>query len=354
MRKSIFIGPIATVTALFVAFLTLGTLGGAPSAAAKGSSGNRFNIPNVPLVTHEGKTVMFYDDLIKDKKVLINFMYKTCEATCPLSTAKLAQIQRRLGDRIGRSIFIYSITLEPENDTPEVLKKYAEQYGAGPGWFFLTGTRENIDAVRFKLGERTEDLESHNNIIRLGTGKSWMRLTMFGDIDYLVNEIGKTLDKNWYARTGKKAKSYAEAPRLASKSLGHLMFRNRCSACHTIGRGKHIGPDLKDVTTRRDRTWLRNYIYNPQSMRARKDPIALELFEEWDEIPMPNLELATYEVLDLIDYLDTESRRLDKLEKAKHEGHQMGKHEGHQKGKHGEKHGKLHDGKHEGHQGHDG
>ena len=349
MRKSIFIGPIVTILTLVMAFLTLGTFGSTASAkSSKGtydmpagpvsprsSSENRHNIPNVPLVTHEGKTVMFYDDLIKNKKVLINFMYNKCEESCPLATAKLAQIQRRLGDRIGRSIFIYSISLDPENDTPEVLKKYAEQYGAGPGWFFLTGTVENIDAVRYKLGQRI-DKESHNNIIRLGTGKSWMRLTMFGDLDYLVNEIGKTLDENWYARTGVPVKSFAEAPKIKGKSLGYLMFQNRCSACHTIGQGDRIGPDLRGVTIRREREWLARFIHNPESMRTRKDPIALELSAKYSGVLMPNLELATYEVLDLIKYLDKENSRLEKLDEAKHEGHrekqQTGKHEDHHHG----------------------
>lgn len=349
MRKSIFIGPIVTISALVMAFLTPGMFGSAALAKSssgntynmpsgpvspKSSSENRYNIPNVPVVTQDGKTFMFYDDLIKDKKVLINFMYKKCEQSCPLATAKLAQIQRRLGDRIGRSIFIYSISLDPENDTPEVLKKYAEQYGAGPGWFFLTGTRENIDAIRYKLGERL-DKESHNNIIRLGTGRSWMRLTMFGDLDYLVNEIGKTLDQNWYARTGVQVKSFAEAPKIKSKSLGYLMFQNRCSACHTIGKGDHIGPDLRGVTTRREHEWLLRFIYDPESMRARKDPIALELLAKYDGVLMPNLELATYDVRDLVKYLDEESRRLEKLDEAKQEGHhehQAGKHEEHHHG----------------------
>ena len=98
----------------------------------------------MPLITQEGETVLFYDDLIKDKRVLINFMYETCEKACPLATAKMAQLQRALGPRIGRDIFMYSITLEPEHDTPEVLKAYSKRYGAGPGWLFLTGDRDEI------------------------------------------------------------------------------------------------------------------------------------------------------------------------------------------------------------------
>ena len=95
--------------------------------------------PNVPLTTHEGKTVHFFDDLIKDKIVVINFIYATCPDTCPLETSRLTSVQRILGDRVGKDIFMYSITIDPDHDTPEVLAEYAERYRVGPGWVFLTG-----------------------------------------------------------------------------------------------------------------------------------------------------------------------------------------------------------------------
>ena len=108
--------------------------------------------PNVLLWTHENKTVRFYDDLIKGKIVLINFMYAKCEGLCPRQTANLVQVQEALGDRIGRDIFMYSITLKPEQDTPEVLRDYANSHGVKPGWLFLTGKPEDIETLRRKLG----------------------------------------------------------------------------------------------------------------------------------------------------------------------------------------------------------
>ena len=118
-------------TALATAFVAAGLLGTTDAEARKEPWGASY-FPNVPLVTQDGETVLFYDDLIKDKKVLINFIYETCEKACPLSTAKLVRVQKELGPRIGRDIFMYSITLEPEHDTPEVLKDYASRFGAGP------------------------------------------------------------------------------------------------------------------------------------------------------------------------------------------------------------------------------
>jgi protein SCO1/2 len=110
------------------------------------------HFPNVLLTTHQGKQVRFYDDLIKDKIVLINFMYAKCEGVCPGITANLVRLQKLLGSRLGRDIFMYSFTLKPEHDTPEVLKDYAEAYKVGKGWSFLTGTPADMELLRRKLG----------------------------------------------------------------------------------------------------------------------------------------------------------------------------------------------------------
>lgn len=306
---------LVTVSALLLAFSTPGTLWGATSAGPKGSPWGPNYFPNVPLVTQEGKTVRFYDDLIKDKKVLINFIYGGCEKACPLATAKMAQVQKLLDPRVGSDIFIYSITLDPEHDTPEALKAYAEKYGAGPGWLFLTGKRKDIDIVRFKLGERSEEKEDHNNIVRVGNGAKgqWMRLPLFGDVNFLANEIGKTLDPNWYK--DKSVKSFEDAPRLEIPEEGQVLFRNRCAACHTLGKGDLLGPDLLGVTARRERAWLFRFIAAPDQMRASKDPIAIELFAKYNKVSMPNVGLTSTEVADLISYLEARTIALDGKER---------------------------------------
>src|SRR5689334_12910653 len=107
------------------------------SAAADGRRGADY-FTNLALTTHEGRTVHFYDDLIKGKIVAIDLIYTTCQYACPLETARLAQVQRLIGDRMGRDVFFYSITIDPDHDTPAVLAEYAAKYRAGPGWLFLT------------------------------------------------------------------------------------------------------------------------------------------------------------------------------------------------------------------------
>ena len=122
---------------------------------ADGPSATRF--PNVTLTTHEGTEVRFYQDLIKGKIVLINFMYATCTNSCPTFTANLVRVQRLFGNRIGRDVFMYSISLDPEHDTPEVLSQYVKNYSVQPGWTFLTGSTADITTLRRRLGLRDLD-----------------------------------------------------------------------------------------------------------------------------------------------------------------------------------------------------
>ncbi len=110
------------------------------------------HFPNVVLQTHEGKEVHFYDDLIKEKIVTLNFMYTSCGELCPLTTQRLVKLQKLLGDRVGRQIFMYSFTIDPQHDTPEVLREYMKVQGVKPGWTFLTGKPENLELLRKKLG----------------------------------------------------------------------------------------------------------------------------------------------------------------------------------------------------------
>jgi protein SCO1/2 len=285
--------------------LTLSLAGGATLAAPKGTPWGADHFPNVPLVTQDGKTVQFYDELMKDRKVLVNFIFTSCSQSCPLDTAKMAQMQKLLGSRIGRDIFMYSITLDPENDTPGVLKAYAEQFGAGPGWLFLSGRREDIDRIRARLGENGEK-EEHANSVRVGdvAKGQWMRLPLTADAKYLVTEINNTFDPGWSA--GKTLKSIAEAPRPEVFGPGQLLFHNRCAACHGFGRGDQLGPDLKGVTARRDRAWLFRFLAAPEKMRAGKDPIATELAKRY-KVLMPNLALTNKELEDLMAYLEAQS-----------------------------------------------
>ncbi len=130
--------------------------------------------PNFLLQTHEGKEVRFYDDLIHGKHVVINMFYADCQGICPPATANLVKVQELLKDRIGKDIFMYSITLRPAEDSPKVLDHYVKMHGVKPGWTFLTGRPADIEVLRRKLGfidpdpERDKDKANHIGIIRIG------------------------------------------------------------------------------------------------------------------------------------------------------------------------------------------
>ena len=121
------------------------------------------HFPNVTLTTHQGKQVRFYDDLLKGKIVVINFMYTSCKDACPLTTAHLVKVQKLLGERVGRDIFMYSLTIDPKHDTPAVLKNFAEKFHTGPGWLFLTGKDDDLELLRVKLGFIDPDPEVDKN-----------------------------------------------------------------------------------------------------------------------------------------------------------------------------------------------
>ena len=123
---------------------------------------------NVEVKTHDGRTLHFYDDVMKGKIVLINFFFTDCDAICPLMTENLARVQELLGPRVGTEIFMASISLQPEHDTPEVLAAYAKTYGIGPGWQLLTGKKDDIELLRHRLGfvdsDKVEDADPEQHI----------------------------------------------------------------------------------------------------------------------------------------------------------------------------------------------
>src|SRR6266849_5785970 len=275
------------------------------------SAANRWGadyFPNVPLTTQDGTTVHLYDDLLKGKSVAMNVIYTSCKDECPLETARLVQVQRLLGERMGKDIFFYSITIDPKQDTPKVLKAYAEKYGVGPGWLFLTGKEEDIKLATKKLGlSRVRDSvrkDGHSASLMIGNepGGLWMRNSAVDNPRFLAVTIANFL--GW--KSTKPEKSYAEATPLKIEQ-GEYLFGSRCSACHTLGQGDKVGPDLLGVTARRDRAWLARYVAEPDKMLAESDPIATAPFEKYKDARMPNPRLGSADVNAVLTYLETKS-----------------------------------------------
>lgn len=135
---------------------------------------------DVPLVDQHGKTWRLYSDLIRGKVVIISSFFSSCEASCPVTNHNLQEIQRSLGPSLGRDVLMLSITLDPVNDTPEKLAKYAEQFGAQRGWYFLTGKPADVALALQKTGQQVQQKEDHMALFYIGNDKTGLWKKAFG------------------------------------------------------------------------------------------------------------------------------------------------------------------------------
>lgn len=267
--------------------------------------------PNVELTTHDGEVVRFFDDLIKDRVVAINFIYTSCPDVCSLETAQLVRVQEILGDKLGDKVHFFSITIDPDTDTPERLTRYRSQYGAR--WTFLTGEERDIISLRRKLGlyiEDNPDPYNHNVSMIIGnqaTGR-WMKRSPFENPHVLADQLVNWLNGWRDVQTGG---DYASAPTLRKLTNGEQLYRTRCMSCHTIDGSEdtRLGPDLLGVTDRRDRDWLVNWLKAPDKMLAEGDPLAIALYQQYNEVAMPNLHLTLVDVRDIILFLEEKTER---------------------------------------------
>jgi protein SCO1/2 len=153
----------------------------------------REHFPNVPLVTQDKKTVRFYDDVIKGKVVIIQFMFTNCEQFCPMVTPNLVRVQTDLQKRAVREVAMISITVDPIRDTPGVLKEYSSKFHVQPGWQFLTGQKNDIDWIRRELGVYDPDDKKieHMNVLTIGkesTGQ-WLAIEALAKPEDIVQTV---------------------------------------------------------------------------------------------------------------------------------------------------------------------
>lgn len=150
----------------------------APSPAEREAKAHEF-LTDTLLRTESDRTIRFYSDALKDKVVLINFVFTQCGDTCPLVTARLVQVKKELGEAFGRDVRFISISVDPEHDRPQDLVRFASKFDAvHPEWWFLTGEKANVDLVLKKLGAFTAERESHLTAIIIGNAAEarWKRV----------------------------------------------------------------------------------------------------------------------------------------------------------------------------------
>ena len=303
---------LAVVSLFFVTAFTFLIL--ARPVTADEQNATRF--PNTELITQDGKKVHFYDDLVKGKIVAIDFIYTTCGYACPLETARMVQVQKKLGDRVGSDIFFYSISIDPAHDTPKVLKAYMEKFHVGPGWTFLTGKKEDIDLLQKRLGVYSNpsvNADGHLPHLLIGNDatNTWMRGNALDNPSFQARMIGEFLDNFKHANLKEKKETGDGSP-IANFDRGKYLFGRDCAACHTIGGGDGIGPDLLGVATTRERKWLVRMIQKPNELFAENDPLATALLKKYNNVPMPNIWVSNDEMKFLIGYLEAQSAAHDK------------------------------------------
>jgi protein SCO1/2 len=146
---------------------------------------------DVELLDQDGRKLRFYTDVLKGKTVVINAFFTTCTSVCPPMNRNMEKIQEALGPRLGKDVFLVSISVDPLTDTPPRLKEYAQKFHAKPGWMFLTGKKENVDWALYKVGQYVEDKQDHTTVIIVGNEATglWKKMFGMGKPDELVQIV---------------------------------------------------------------------------------------------------------------------------------------------------------------------
>jgi len=167
---------------------TSGTPGPNQSAAEK-------YFTDTLLLDQDGKEHRFYTDLVKGKVVVISPMFATCKDSCPVMAANLARIQKWLGPRLGNEVLLLSISVDPETDTSPVLKQYAARFNAQPGWYFLTGKKDNVESILKKLGLYVEQKQDHLSLFLIGNDRTglWKKALGVSDSAKLIEVVQSVL-----------------------------------------------------------------------------------------------------------------------------------------------------------------
>lgn len=154
----------------------------APATATNNSTSSSAEkyFTDVVLLNQDGEKMRFYSDLLKGKTVIINSFFATCQGSCLPITRNLEKVQEALGDRLGKDAFMISISVDPTVDTPGELKAFGKKFHARPGWYFLTGSKENVDFVLKKLGQFVENKNDHLNLVIVGNDRTGLWKKAFG------------------------------------------------------------------------------------------------------------------------------------------------------------------------------
>lgn len=150
-------------------------------------------IPDIVVKNQLNKNMSFYQDLVRGKTVAINFVYTNCKTACPMQAATFSKLQDLLKDRLGKDVYLISVSIDPLEDTPSKLNSWSSKFGRKKGWELVTGKKADITRLLKAVDMFTAVQDEHSPIILLGNDSSgtWQRVNGLSSPSKLL----KILDK---------------------------------------------------------------------------------------------------------------------------------------------------------------
>jgi protein SCO1/2 len=185
----------ARIAAAALALLLAGGARAAPGEDAEAKARAWFT--DAPLVTQYGKPVRWYTDVLKDKVVVIDFIFTRCAGACPILTERLNAVRRELGPLFGDKVRFVSISIDPDFDTPKELVGFARVHKAEyPEWLFLTGKKADVKAVVSRLGQWTEDPTEHSTLFIAGNARErhWTKIRLDTPAESFALQVRKLVE----------------------------------------------------------------------------------------------------------------------------------------------------------------
>lgn len=193
-----------SASARIAAAFLLGALSGVSTASAHGTGDHakadapaaaRVQLEDTLLLDRYGVERRLKSDVLGDRVAVVNFVYTTCTTVCPVASATFAQLQERLGARLGTQVRLVSITVDPQRDTPARLRAYAAKHDAGMHWTWLTGRKDAVDAALKGFGAYTPNPQDHPAIVMIGDARSgqWTRLYGFPAVAEILAEVDRRI-----------------------------------------------------------------------------------------------------------------------------------------------------------------
>lgn len=163
-------------------------------ALATGPAGEYFK--DVVLTDQNGNRVRLYEDVIKDRTIVMNSFFTSCKGSCPIMSQTYARLQERFADHLGNDLMLVSITVDPANDTPPKLAEYARRMKAKPGWLLLTGSKDEVTRALKKIGQNTETPEEHLNVMIVGNDRTglWKKAFALAKPDEIAGIVAGVLN----------------------------------------------------------------------------------------------------------------------------------------------------------------